>query len=64
MPQLADNLAATEIELGPAELDQLDDASRVTLGFPSESGGASLAYGNTFNRTAGTAASCSECFPR
>jgi aryl-alcohol dehydrogenase-like predicted oxidoreductase len=47
--QLADNLAATEIDLDPAELDQLDEASRVTLGFPSDFGGASLAYGNAFD---------------
>ena len=49
--QLADNLAAVEIDLEPAELDQLDAATSVTLGFPGDFGGASLAYGNTFDRT-------------
>lgn len=48
--QLADNLAAVDIDLEPAELERLDEASRVTLGFPGDFGGASLAYGNTFAR--------------
>jgi aryl-alcohol dehydrogenase-like predicted oxidoreductase len=47
--QLADNLAAVEIELEPSELEGLDDASRVALGFPGDFGGASLAYGNTYD---------------
>jgi aryl-alcohol dehydrogenase-like predicted oxidoreductase len=47
--QLADNLAAVDITLEPNELDALDDASRVSLGFPGDFGGASLAYGNTFD---------------
>ncbi len=47
--QLADNLAAVEIDLEPHELEALDHASRVPLGFPGEFGGASLAYGNTFD---------------
>ncbi len=47
--QLADNLTATGIDLEPAELDRLDDASGVTLGFPNDFGGARLAYGNTFD---------------
>jgi aryl-alcohol dehydrogenase-like predicted oxidoreductase len=47
---LVDNLAAIEIDLEPAELERLDDASRVTLGFPGDFGGARLAYGNTFER--------------
>lgn len=46
--QIVDNLAAIDIDLDPAELDCLDEASRVTLGFPSDFGGASLACGNTF----------------
>ena len=48
--QLADNLGAVEIDLEPAELQRLDEASRVTLGFPGDFGGASLAHGNTFDR--------------
>jgi diketogulonate reductase-like aldo/keto reductase len=47
--QLAENLAAIEINLDPTELDRLDEASRVTLGFPGDFGGASLAYGNTLD---------------
>jgi aryl-alcohol dehydrogenase-like predicted oxidoreductase len=47
--QLADNLTAIQIDLDPAELERLDEASRVTLGFPGEFGGATLAYGNTFD---------------
>ena len=47
--QLADNLAATQIDLDPAELDRLDEASRVPLGFPGDFRGATLAYGNTFD---------------
>lgn len=49
--QLADNLGALDIELEPSELDQLDEASRVTLGFPGDFGGAALAYGSTLDRT-------------
>jgi hypothetical protein len=48
--QLADNLAATGIDLEPAELERLDEISRVPLRFPGDFGGASLAYGNTFDR--------------
>lgn len=46
--QLGDNLGAVEIDLEPAELDRLDEVSRVTLGFPGDFGGAKYAYGNTF----------------
>lgn len=48
--QLADNLGALNIDLEPSELDQLDKASRVTLGFPGDFGGATLAYGSTLDR--------------
>ena len=48
--QLADNLGAVEIDLEPAELERLDEASRITLGFPGDFGGASLAHGDTFDR--------------
>ncbi len=47
--QLADNLAAVEIDLEPEELERLDEVSRVTLGFPGDFGGAGLAYGDTFD---------------
>jgi hypothetical protein len=47
--QLADNLAAVDIDFEPAELEALDEASRVPLGFPGDFGGATLAYGNTFD---------------
>jgi len=47
--QLTDNLGAAEIDLDRAELDRLDDVSNVTLGFPGDFGGASLAYGNKFD---------------
>ena len=47
--QLADNLAAVEIDLEPHELETLNHASHVPLGFPGEFGGAGLAYGNTFD---------------
>ncbi len=47
--QLADNLTAIELELDRAELERLDAASHVPLGFPGDFGGASMAYGNTFD---------------
>ncbi|MGO9792350.1 MAG: aldo/keto reductase [Solirubrobacteraceae bacterium] len=47
--QLNDNLGALEIELTPTELEQLDEASQIALGFPGDFGGATLAYGNTFD---------------
>lgn len=49
--QMADNLAGLEIDLEPAELERLDEVSRITLGFPGDFGGASLVYGNTLDRT-------------
>ena len=48
--QLADNLAAVDIDLEPEELERLDEVSRVALGFPGDFGGAGLAYGDTFDR--------------
>ncbi len=48
--QLGDNLGALDIDLEPSELDQLDEASRVPLGFPADFGGAALAYGSTLDR--------------
>jgi aryl-alcohol dehydrogenase-like predicted oxidoreductase len=47
--QLADNLGATDINLEPIELDQLDEASTVSPGFPGDFDGAKLAYGNTLD---------------
>ena len=47
--QLADNLGAVDLDLEPAELERLDEASRVTLGFPGDFGGARLAHGDTFD---------------
>ena len=47
--QLADNLGAAAIDLEPAELERLDEASSVTLGFPGDFGGGSLAYGDKFD---------------
>ena len=49
--QIADNLAGLQIDLDPAELERLDEVSRISLGFPGDFGGASLVYGNTFDRT-------------
>lgn len=46
--QLADNLQATQIELEPSELEQLEAASAVAPGFPASFGGARLAHGNLF----------------
>jgi aryl-alcohol dehydrogenase-like predicted oxidoreductase len=48
--QIVDNLGAVAIELEPAELERLDEVSRVPLGFPGDFGGARLAHGNTFDR--------------
>ncbi|MBS1883154.1 MAG: aldo/keto reductase [Actinobacteria bacterium] len=48
--QLADNLAAVEIELSAEELDRLDAAGAIELGFPHDFGGRQLAYGGTANR--------------
>lgn len=48
--QVLDNLPVIDIDLDPAEVDRLDEASAVTLGFPGDFGGARLAYGNRFDR--------------
>ena len=45
--QLSDNLVALDLELSAEELDQLDTASRIELGFPHDFGGFRLAYGST-----------------
>jgi aryl-alcohol dehydrogenase-like predicted oxidoreductase len=45
--QFEENLAALTVELTPNELDRLDEASRIELGFPHDFGATRLAYGNT-----------------
>lgn len=47
--QLTDTLGALDGELeAAADLQRLDEASKVPLGFPGDFGGASLAYGDIF----------------
>lgn len=48
--QLTDNLGAAEIDLEADELALLNEPSEITLGFPGDFGGASMAYGNTFDQ--------------
>lgn len=45
--QFADNLGALELELSAEDLERLDTASRIELGFPHDFGGFRLAYGST-----------------
>lgn len=45
--QFEENLASLELELAPDELERLDEASRVELGFPHDFGATRLAYGDT-----------------
>jgi aryl-alcohol dehydrogenase-like predicted oxidoreductase len=45
--QLSDNLAALELDLTPDELERLDQASRIELGFPHDFDVSTLVYGNT-----------------
>jgi aryl-alcohol dehydrogenase-like predicted oxidoreductase len=45
--QLEDNLGALELELTAAELERLEEVSRIQLGFPHDFGADRLAYGNT-----------------
>jgi aryl-alcohol dehydrogenase-like predicted oxidoreductase len=49
--QLEDNLGALDIQLTAAELDRLDQVSRIPLGFPYDFGAGRLAYGQTFELT-------------
>ncbi len=46
--QIEDNIGALDVELSEAELQRLDEVSRIELGFPNDFGGARLAYGETF----------------
>ncbi|WP_041731835.1 aldo/keto reductase [Conexibacter woesei] len=48
--QLADALAAVELELTPAELEQLDVTSRIEPGFPGDFGGGGLPHGALLDR--------------
>jgi aryl-alcohol dehydrogenase-like predicted oxidoreductase len=45
--QLDDNLAALSVRLTAAELDRLDRASEIPLGFPHDFPGRAMAYGTT-----------------
>ena len=45
--QLEDNLGALELEFAAAELDRLEEVSRIQLGFPHDFGADRLAYGTT-----------------
>lgn len=59
--QIEDTLSATDLELTNAELERLDGASRIELGFPHDFPGRRYAYGDTFDlvdsqRPAATAA--------
>jgi aryl-alcohol dehydrogenase-like predicted oxidoreductase len=45
--QLEDNLGALGLELTAAELERLEEVSRIQLGFPHDFGADRLAYGNT-----------------
>lgn len=47
---LMDNLGALDLELSAEELERLDEASRVPLGFPGSFGGEVYAHGNTLGR--------------
>lgn len=48
LAQLTENLGALEVELTAAELSQLDEVSRITLGFPHDFPGRVAAYGDTY----------------
>jgi diketogulonate reductase-like aldo/keto reductase len=43
--QFKENLGALEVSLSPADLERLDEVSRIELGFPHDFAGAALAYG-------------------
>jgi aryl-alcohol dehydrogenase-like predicted oxidoreductase len=48
--QIEDSLGALEVELSAAELERLDEASRIELGFPHDFEGRALAYGDTYSQ--------------
>jgi aryl-alcohol dehydrogenase-like predicted oxidoreductase len=47
--QFKDNLGSLELQLSAADLDRLDEVSRIELGFPHDFGGNALAYGKTLD---------------
>jgi aryl-alcohol dehydrogenase-like predicted oxidoreductase len=46
--QIEDSLGALAVELTPDERQQLDDVSRIPLGFPHDFAGMRLPYGDTY----------------
>jgi aryl-alcohol dehydrogenase-like predicted oxidoreductase len=48
--QIEDSLGAVEVELTSEELDRLDDAGAIELGFPHDFPGRTMAYGDTYTR--------------
>ncbi len=50
LEQLEDNLSATELELGDDELERLDEASRIEMGFPHDFVGRSGPYAGLFEQ--------------
>jgi aryl-alcohol dehydrogenase-like predicted oxidoreductase len=49
--QFKENLGSLNVSLSAADLERLDEVSRVELGFPHDFAGAALAYGGTFDLT-------------
>lgn len=47
--QFLDNLGVLDVDLSAAELERLDEVSRIELGFPHDFAGAALAYGGTYD---------------
>jgi aryl-alcohol dehydrogenase-like predicted oxidoreductase len=47
--QFKDNLGALSVLLSAAELERLDEVSRIELGFPHDFAGMALAYGQTYD---------------
>lgn len=47
--QFRDNLGVLDVALTDAELERLDEVSRIELGFPHDFGGVPLAYGGTYD---------------
>jgi aryl-alcohol dehydrogenase-like predicted oxidoreductase len=45
--QFKDNLGSLSVQLSAAELERLDEVSRIELGFPHDFSGTALAYGQT-----------------
>jgi len=47
--QFKENLGALEVPLSAADLERLDEVSRIEPGFPHDFAGAALVYGNTLD---------------